>query len=138
MKYAILTAAAVLLAACGDSTGLDSSVKTLQKTDVVVGTGATAQAGKTVTVHYTGWLYSETAPDHHGTQFDSSYSKDPIYFPLGIGYVIAGWDLGIAGMKVGGKRTLIIPSSMAYGRTGYGAIPPNTPLVFDVELLKVE
>lgn len=105
---------------------------TLTTTDVVVGTGAEAAAGKTVSVHYTGML-----PD--GTVFDSSVSRgEPIVFTLGSGQVIAGWDQGLVGMKVGGKRQLIIPPDMGYGSQGAGGvIPPNATLIFDVELVDV-
>ena len=117
-----------------------SSITTLQKNDTVVGTGAEATAGKSVTVHYTGWLYNESAPDHKGTKFDSSVDrKEPFDFNLGAGMVIQGWDQGVAGMKVGGKRTLTIPPAMGYGARGAGGvIPPNATLVFDVELLGVK
>lgn len=116
-------------------------VKELIKTDTTVGTGTEAVAGKSVSVHYTGWLYSSRKPDHKGAQFDSSLqSGQPFTFPLGAGRVIKGWDQGVVGMKTGGKRTLIIPSDMAYGArgAGRGTIPPNAALVFDVELLSVQ
>jgi FKBP-type peptidyl-prolyl cis-trans isomerase len=111
----------------------------LIKTDVKLGTGDVATAGKNVSVHYTGWLYDAAAPDHHGKKFDSSRDRnEPFVFPLGGGRVIAGWDQGVAGMKVGGQRTLIIPANLGYGVRGAGgAIPPNATLVFDVELLGV-
>jgi FKBP-type peptidyl-prolyl cis-trans isomerase FkpA len=119
-------------------TGL-STFTTLQVTDVVVGTGAEATSGKSVTVHYTGWLYSQTAADHRGSKFDSSRDRNqPYTFNLGAGTVIRGWDQGVPGMKVGGQRTLIIPPSLAYGSTGSSPIPPNATLVFDVELLGVQ
>ena len=100
--------------------------------DTKVGTGATAEAGKTVTVHYTGWLTD-------GKKFDSSVDRgQPFKFQLGAGQVIQGWDKGVAGMKVGGKRKLTIPPSMGYGERGAGGvIPPNATLIFDVELLGV-
>jgi FKBP-type peptidyl-prolyl cis-trans isomerase FkpA len=100
--------------------------------DTVIGTGATAEAGQMVTVHYTGMF-----PD--GRKFDSSVDRnDPFQFPLGGGYVIRGWDEGVQGMKVGGKRKLTIPPHLGYGASGAGnVIPPNATLVFEVELLGV-
>ena len=100
--------------------------------DLVVGDGTEAQAGKEVTVHYTGWLTD-------GSKFDSSKDRfQPFSFPLGAGYVIKGWDQGVQGMKVGGKRRLVIPSALGYGARGAGGvIPPNATLIFDVELLGV-
>ncbi|MDO8310917.1 MAG: FKBP-type peptidyl-prolyl cis-trans isomerase [Sideroxyarcus sp.] len=111
----------------------------LIKTDTKLGEGAEAQAGQTVIVHYTGWLYDATAPDNKGKKFDSSRDRnDPFDFPLGAGHVIKGWDQGVAGMKVGGQRTLVIPANLGYGTRGAGGvIPPNATLVFDVELLGV-
>jgi peptidylprolyl isomerase len=109
----------------------------LKITDVKVGTGAVAKAGQQVTVHYTGWLYEHGAK---GKKFDSSVDHGtPFTFALGAGNVIPGWDKGVAGMKVGGKRTLIIPPDLGYGAGGTpdGTIPPNATLIFDVELLKV-
>jgi FKBP-type peptidyl-prolyl cis-trans isomerase len=105
----------------------------LQYQDVVVGTGAEAVAGKSVSVHYTGTLQD-------GTKFDSSVDRNqPFTFTLGAGQVISGWDEGIAGMKVGGKRKLVIPPDLAYGAQGYPpVIPPNSTLNFDVELLEVK
>ncbi|MBI3901684.1 MAG: FKBP-type peptidyl-prolyl cis-trans isomerase [Nitrosomonadales bacterium] len=116
-----------------------SNVTALIKTDIKAGTGAEAVTGHNVSVHYTGWLYDEAAPDHHGAKFDSSRDRnEPFEFPLGAGQVIQGWDEGVAGMKVGGQRTLLIPPEMGYGTHGAGgAIPPNATLVFDVELLGV-
>ncbi len=116
-----------------------SNMSELIKIDVKQGAGAEAIAGHDVSVHYTGWLYDETAPEHKGKKFDSSRDRgDPFNFPLGGGRVIQGWDKGVAGMKIGGQRTLIIPSEMGYGSRGAGgAIPPNATLVFDVELLGV-
>lgn len=112
-------------------------VTQLKIIDTKVGNGAVAKAGQQVTVHYTGWLYVNGA---RGKKFDSSVDRgEPFTFPLGAGQVIPGWDKGVAGMKVGGKRTLIIPSDMGYGAGGTpdGTIPPNATLIFDVELLKV-
>jgi FKBP-type peptidyl-prolyl cis-trans isomerase FkpA len=111
----------------------------LVKTDVVVGKGKEAIAGKTVDVNYTGWLYDAAAKNHHGKMFDTSVGRGPFSFPLGAGRVIKGWDQGVAGMKVGGKRTLVIPPELGYGPRGAGGvIPPNATLVFDVELLDVK
>src|ERR1044071_9584159 len=108
----------------------------LQIIEVKEGTGLTA-AGKTATVHYTGWLYTN---GQKGAKFDSSVDRgDPFSFPVGAGRVIKGWDEGVAGMKVGGKRTLIIPPAIGYGAVGAGGvIPPNATLMFDVELLAVK
>jgi FKBP-type peptidyl-prolyl cis-trans isomerase len=116
-----------------------SYVTSLQITDGKVGAGAAATAGKEVTVHYTGWLHDGKAADHHGRKFDSSRDRgEPFVFRLGAGMVIRGWDQGVVGMKVGGTRTLVIPSDLGYGARGAGgAIPPNATLVFDVELIDV-
>ena len=110
----------------------------LQKIDVVEGSGAEARSGS-VLVHYTGWLQDPSQADGRGKKFDSSVDRrSPFEFRLGAGQVIRGWDEGVAGMKVGGKRTLIIPPEMGYGARGAGGvIPPNATLVFDVELLEV-
>jgi FKBP-type peptidyl-prolyl cis-trans isomerase FkpA len=113
----------------------------LVKIDTVVGKGAEATVGSTVVVHYTGWLFKPVAVKQHGRQFDSSRDpgRTPLDFVLGAGRVIKGWDQGVAGMKVGGKRTLIIPSELAYGKRGAGGtIPPDADLIFDVELLQVK
>jgi FKBP-type peptidyl-prolyl cis-trans isomerase len=109
-------------------------------TDGKVGTGNEAATGRRVTVHYTGWLYDETKTDHKGRKFDSSRDRnEPFSFKLGAGQVIQGWDQGVAGMKVGGQRTLVIPPALGYGSRGAGGvIPPNATLVFDVELLNVQ
>ena len=109
----------------------------LKYTDTRTGDGATATSGNKVSVHYTGWLYNNGAK---GTKFDSSVDRgQPFQFTLGAHQVIAGWDEGVAGMKVGGKRTLIIPPELGYGARGAGGvIPPNATLMFDVELLGVQ
>jgi FKBP-type peptidyl-prolyl cis-trans isomerase FkpA len=143
MKRIALLALALLFSlsivsttACAEQGG---SVTELIKTDVKVGTGAEAKAGQHVSVHYTGWLYDAAAPDHKGSKFDSSRDRGtPFNFPLGAGRVIQGWDQGVQGMKVGGQRTLVIPSNLGYGARGAGGvIPPNATLLFDVELLGV-
>ena len=116
-----------------------SNITELQKQDAKTGDGNEAVAGRNVTVHYTGWLYDESKPDHKGQKFDSSRDRnEPFTFRLGGGQVIRGWDEGVAGMKVGGQRTLTIPPAYGYGARGAGGvIPPNATLVFDVELLDV-
>ena len=119
---------------------LDANPTQFQKIDAKQGTGAEAVKGKPVIVHYTGWLYDPAAAGGKGTKFDSSLDrKVPFGFYLGEGKVIKGWDEGVVGMKVGGKRTLIIPPDMGYGARGAGGvIPPNATLIFDVELLEVK
>ena len=109
----------------------------LQISDTTVGAGASPQKGQTCVMHYTGWLYENGAK---GKKFDSSVDRGkPFEFPIGVGRVIAGWDEGVASMKVGGKRTLIIPAKLGYGARGAGAdIPPNATLIFEVELLGVK
>jgi len=118
----------------------DSGIKDLQIVDVVTGAGADARPGRMVRVHYTGWLYDAAKPDKRGNKFDSSKdSGQPFEFNLGAREVIPGWDQGVAGMKVGGKRLLTIPPDMGYGARGAaGVIPPNATLVFEVELLDVK
>jgi FKBP-type peptidyl-prolyl cis-trans isomerase FkpA len=141
-KLMASVACALALAACGGG-GNDTPTTTIPtqpaftKTDTAVGTGIEATAGDLVTVNYTGWLYVETATDKKGAQFDTSIGKSPFSFQLGKGSVIAGWDQGLLGMKVGGKRTLIIPSTLAYGSSGNGAIPANAPLIFEVQMLAI-
>ena len=131
--------AALLVSSCGGATER-TTVTQLVKQDTRVGTGAEATAGRTVVVHYTGWLYDETRTDHKGAKFDSSRDRnEPFPFTLGAGEVISGWDQGVAGMKVGGQRMLTIPPDMGYGARGAGGvIPPNATLLFDVELLEVK
>ena len=110
-------------------------------TDMVAGIGDQALPGMVVIVHYTGWLYDPAATDQRGRKFDSSRDRgQPLSFPLGAGRVIRGWEQGLPGMRIGGTRRLVIPSSLAYGArgAGNGVIPPNATLIFDVELLAVE
>ena len=138
-----LTAAFVALlglSACGGgASGTSASVavsspQTLSKTDTVPGSGAAAAVGSKITVNYTGWLYNSGATDFKGAKFDSNSA---ITFTLASGSLIEGWVQGIPGMQVGGKRTLLIPSNLGYGASGYGTIPPNSGLVFDIELTAV-
>jgi peptidylprolyl isomerase len=139
---ALVTAMAGVLAVA-PSTAMAQVGKTmttpsgLQITDSKIGTGATPKAGQTCVMHYTGWLYQDGAK---GKKFDSSVDRgQPFEFPLGQRRVIAGWDEGVASMKVGGKRTLIIPPDLGYGARGAGGvIPPNATLIFEVELLDVK
>jgi FKBP-type peptidyl-prolyl cis-trans isomerase FkpA len=112
---------------------------TYAQTDLREGTGPMATTGQTATVHYTGWLYAEGAPEQKGTKFDSSLDRGPFAFKLGAGQVIRGWDQGVQGMKVGGQRRLVLPPEFGYGARGAGGvIPPGATLVFDVELLDVK
>jgi FKBP-type peptidyl-prolyl cis-trans isomerase FkpA len=131
------------LTACGG--GDDSapavpveSPAALTKAEIVVGTGAEAIAPKVVYIYYTGWLYSSTAAGNKGAQFDSRTSGTPFSFQLGTSAVIAGFETGITGMKVGGKRTVFIPAAQAYGATARPGIPANSGLVFDIELKEVK
>ena len=143
----VLLLAALLAGGCQRDAGYspedESNARTtlteLQKIELKAGTGAEAISGQTVTVHYTGWLHDPAQPDGHGKKFDSSVDRgSPFDFRLGAGQVIRGWDEGVAGMKVGGKRTLVIPPEMGYGARGAGGvIPPNATLIFDVELIAV-
>ena len=120
------------------TTDTGSESMALQKTDLAPGAGVEISSGQTALVHYTGWLFDAAAPENKGKQFDSSVGGEPFEFPLGAGRVIAGWDQGVVGMKVGGKRRLVIPPVMGYGERGAGGvIPPNATLVFDVELVEI-
>ena len=132
--------AALGAAACGGDSGpAGPSVSVpFASTDIRVGTGAVASTGSRVTVHYTGWLYSASAAENKGAQFDTSVGKTAFTFTLGAAQVIKGWDQGVAGMKVGGLRRLVIPPDLAYGNSQVGSIPANSTLVFDVELLSIQ
>jgi len=144
----ILTILVIMAVACGRNTDdlpegapmADTGITQLQKVDSVAGSGDEARPGRVVRVHYTGWLYDASKSDKRGNKFDSSKdSGQPFDFTLGGREVIPGWDEGVAGMKVGGKRILTIPPHMAYGARGAGGvIPPNATLVFEVELLQVK
>jgi FKBP-type peptidyl-prolyl cis-trans isomerase FkpA len=137
MRWTLLT---LLIGALATAAACTKPVTNLQITDVVVGQGPVALNSQDVTVHYTGWLYDPSARDHHGKKFDSSRDRgEPLTFKLGAGRVILGWDQGVAGMKVGGQRTLVIPAGLAYESAGVpGVIPPDAALVFDIELLGVK
>lgn len=132
-----------LTAACGGDAPASAPYSgppvAYKETDLVAGTGPEAVVGARLTVNYTGWLYDPTKPDNKGQQFDSSIGREPFTFKLGAGEVIPGWDVGFSKMRVRGKRRLVIPSQLAYGAQGTpgGPIPPNAPLVFEMELLDV-
>ena len=117
-----------------------SAITALKTTDTAVGTGVEAAVGKRLTVHYTGWLYDKrVTANQKGTQFDSSIGRTPIVFTLGSSDLIQGWNQGFNGMKVGGKRTLLLPASLGYGAAGSGnTIPSNAALIFEVELIGVQ
>ncbi|MDP2410817.1 MAG: FKBP-type peptidyl-prolyl cis-trans isomerase [Pseudolabrys sp.] len=134
----VVVAAGFLTHAIAQTAGKTMTTSSgLQITDTTVGTGASPKAGQTCVMHYTGWLYTNGIK---GKKFDSSVDRgEPFEFPIGRGRVIKGWDEGVASMKVGGKRTLIIPPALGYGDRGAGGvIPPNAVLMFDVELLAVK
>jgi FKBP-type peptidyl-prolyl cis-trans isomerase FkpA len=135
----LLAVALLALGALGPSPARADNVGKLMITDQKVGTGTKAQDDSEVRINYTGWLYSAKAPDHHGAKFDSSYdSGRPLEFVIGAEQVIPGMDSAVRGMRVGGKREVIIPSSLGYGERGAGSdIPPNSALVFDIELIGV-
>ncbi len=139
-SFAVTAIAALLITSVADTEPAAAQPAGLKTIDRGVGKGAEAVAGRRVSVHYTGWLFDPAAPDNKGRKFDSSLDrKQPFEFQLGAGQVIRGWDQGVAGMRVGGNRTLIIPPEMGYGARGAGGvIPPNATLVFDVELLGVQ
>ena len=132
----VCLALSAALAGCGSSPTSPTSAP-FSQTDLRVGSGADAAAGKVVTVHYTGWLYDGSKNDGKGVQFETSVGGTPFSFTLGFGQVIAGWDQGLPGMKVGGLRRLVIPPSLAYGSVRNGPIPPNATLIFEVELVDV-
>jgi FKBP-type peptidyl-prolyl cis-trans isomerase len=152
----VSVAAALLAAACGkdpSSGGAErkradapaaataAPITELQKVDVVKGAGEGISAGQRAVVHYTGWVYDPSAPEHKGKQFDSSRERGkPFRFVIGAGNVIKGWDEGVQGMQPGGQRQLVIPADLGYGASGAGGgvIPPNATLLFDVELLSIE
>jgi len=142
MRWMLSLLAVFALAACSNPppAHANGQVDKLTIIDQKVGTGPEAKPGMDVLVHYTGWLYDENAKDKHGAKFDSSLNHGaPFNFTLGAGRVIEGWDQGVVGMRVGGKRTLLIPAELGYGARGAGRdIPPNASLVFNVELIDVD
>ena len=128
----------MVMAGCSDSPTSPTNNAPYSQIDLLQGTGTDATAGKTLSVHYTGWFFDESAPGRKGVEFDSSRGGDPFTFTLGVGAVIPGWDQGVVGMRVGGIRRLVIPPSLAYGVVRSGPIPPNATLVFELELLDVQ
>ena len=128
----------IVMAGCSDSPTTPTNNAPYSQIDLLQGTGTDATAGKTLSVHYTGWFFDESAPGRKGVEFDSSRGGDPFTFTLGVGAVIPGWDQGVVGMRVGGIRRLVIPPSLAYGVVRSGPIPPNATLVFELELLDVQ
>lgn len=148
MKFKLSLIAAMLavatLSGCGGSSSNAPAPTpvavpaTLSKIDTKVGTGAEAIAGKTLKVHYTGYLYSASAANNKGTQFQSTVGGAPFPIVLGVTSLIPGFVQGVTGMKVGGERTVIIPADLAYGSRGSELIPPNTGIVFDLQLIEVQ
>jgi FKBP-type peptidyl-prolyl cis-trans isomerase FkpA len=135
----LITALSFITAACSDSTPTQPTPRAeYSVTDLRVGSGAEATAGKRLTVNYTGWMYNPSGTDGKGQQFDTSVGRGAYSFTLGAGQVISGWDRGVAGMRVGGQRRLVVPPELAYGASGNGPIPPNATLVFDIELLDAQ
>lgn len=137
LSLCVLALSGLILAGCSSTTSPSNNIP-FSRTDLVVGTGATAALGNALTVNYTGWLYDSTRPENKGLVFDTSLGKTPFLFTLGGGQVIDGWDRGLVGMQVGGTRRLVIPPSLAYGATRSNTIPPYATLVFDIQLLNVQ
>ena len=127
---------AVLVTACDDSP--TAPAPAFSQTDLRVGTGEAAATGDTLTVQYTGWLFDGSKPDQKGLQFDSNAGGTPLIFVLGAGQVIAGWEQGLVGVQAGGVRRLVIPPALAYGSIRRGPIPPNSTLIFEVEVTGIE
>lgn len=130
-------AGALGLAGCAEGPTGPSSSAPYSQVDLRLGTGADAETGRSVVVNYTGWLYDPTKADGKGLQFDTSVGLTPLTFTLGSGHVIQGFDRGVTGMKVGGARRVVIPSSLGYGAARASSIPPYATLVFEIELVEV-
>jgi FKBP-type peptidyl-prolyl cis-trans isomerase FkpA len=133
----ICVLAALCAASCSNTPTTPSSTAPYSQVDLLAGTGTEAATGNTLTVNYTGWLFDPGKPDNKGLQFDTSVGGTPFVFLLGTQSVIAGWDKGLVGMKVGGIRRLVIPPSLGYGDIRNHSIPPYSTLVFEIELLDV-
>ncbi|MFB3853860.1 MAG: FKBP-type peptidyl-prolyl cis-trans isomerase [Vicinamibacterales bacterium] len=135
--FPALVLLSLVVTACEDSPTAPSHFAPYSQVDIRVGTGTEATSGSTVTVNYSGWLYDETKSDRKGLLFDTSTGRGTLSFTLGAGEVIAGWDVGVVGMKVGGLRRLVIPPSLGYGGVRNSLIPPFATLLFEVELVSV-
>jgi FKBP-type peptidyl-prolyl cis-trans isomerase FkpA len=129
--------ALAVAAACAESPTAPTSSPAYNQTDLRVGTGSEAISGAAARVHYTGWLYDPSRADSKGLRFETNVGLEPFEFRVGVGQVIGGWDLGVAGMRLGGLRRLTIPPSLAYGGVRSGPIPPFSTLIFEVELVGV-
>jgi FKBP-type peptidyl-prolyl cis-trans isomerase FkpA len=125
------------LAGCTDPPASPSGFAPFSQTDLRVGAGPAAAVNNIIVVNYTGWFYESARPQNKGLQFDTSAGRGPLEFVLGVGEVIAGWDQGLVGLRVGGLRRLVIPPSLAYGGIRNGIVPANATLVFEVELVEV-
>ncbi len=136
--FAAVLALAVAASGCGPTPTTPSTPVAFSQTDLRLGTGAEAVAGSILSANYTGWLYDSTKPDNKGLQFETSVGGTPLSFTLGAGQVIVGLELGMTGMKAGGARRIVIPSSLGYGITRNGPIPPFAPLIFEMDLLAVQ
>jgi FKBP-type peptidyl-prolyl cis-trans isomerase len=142
VRRIVVFLAAVITAACsGSDTGTSPTIlpgAPYSQTDLVVGTGAEAVPGRRVSVHYSGWLYDPVAAENKGARFDTSAGREPFAFNLGTGAVIQGFDRGVTGMRVGGRRRVVVPPDLGYGSAGsQGVIPPGATLVFEMELVTV-
>lgn len=134
----LIFAGVFISAGCNSSPMTPTVNVSFSQTDLIVGTGAEATVGRSLSVTYVGWLYAADATDNKGTVFDTNLGGEPYKFVLGAGMVIAGWDQGVAGMREGGQRRLVIPPSLGYGSVPFGPIPANSTLVFEVILNQVQ
>lgn len=135
--FLAMALACVVTAACAPAPTSPSPWAAYSQTDLTVGTGDEAVSGRTVAVRYTLWLYDSSKAETKGLQIESTAGGDPFSFPLGAGQVIQGWERGVPGMRVGGRRRLVVPPDLAYGDSRSGVIPANATLVFDIELVSV-
>ena len=133
----LVTALCLTSVACGPTPTAPSQFAPYSQTDLVVGTGDEAVNGRTIAVRYTLWLYDSSKPENKGLQLESTLGADPFSFQLGAGDVIQGWERGVPGMRVGGRRRLIVPPSLAYGESRSGSVPPDATLLFEIELVSV-